>query len=211
MADAGHIHHRLMARGLQPKQTTLILYAVCGSAALLSLVQSFLYQAVGGLVVIAFCCLVWLGVRALDYVEFRVAKQMVTTGEFRKILQEQICLQYLRHNLERATSIDDCWPVIRDSCRDLGFTFVRLQSSSKQFEEQLLNFANLPECRFVISLSEQCSLTLSCTYGNHKSLPIMSFIEILKMWISTCSVAAVDEKYPTPRILAENTIAHVTS
>ena len=39
-ADARHIHHRLLARGLTPRKVALLLYGACGVAAGLSLVGS---------------------------------------------------------------------------------------------------------------------------------------------------------------------------
>jgi UDP-GlcNAc:undecaprenyl-phosphate GlcNAc-1-phosphate transferase len=41
-ADRGHIHHKLLDRGLSPRQAVLLLYAFCGAVAILSLVQSFI-------------------------------------------------------------------------------------------------------------------------------------------------------------------------
>jgi UDP-GlcNAc:undecaprenyl-phosphate GlcNAc-1-phosphate transferase len=211
-ADARHIHHRLVARGLRPRKAALLLYAVCGSAAVLSLVQSVLYQDVGALVVITFCCLAWFGVRALGYVEFRVAREMVTTGTFRKVLQEEICLQNLRHDLKDASSVEECWPFLRETCRDLGFHFVRLQSPSEAFEERLAEFQDLPLWRFNVSLSESCSLMLSCSYPNHKFMPIMSLIEILKGAISVIStgdqVGSHEREYASG-VLTESTVAQV--
>ena len=40
-ADRGHIHHRLLDRGLSPRRVALILYGVCGLAAIFSMLQWF--------------------------------------------------------------------------------------------------------------------------------------------------------------------------
>ncbi len=40
-ADASHIHHRLLSRGLSPRKVALLLYFACGVAATLSLLASF--------------------------------------------------------------------------------------------------------------------------------------------------------------------------
>ena len=40
-ADRGHIHHKLLERGLSPKGAVLTIYAFCGVVAMLSLVASF--------------------------------------------------------------------------------------------------------------------------------------------------------------------------
>jgi UDP-GlcNAc:undecaprenyl-phosphate GlcNAc-1-phosphate transferase len=69
LADREHIHHKLLKRGLTPRQTTLILYAVSAVFGLLSL---FLLLPGGGpvaLVLIVFGGMVWVGVQHLGYHE----------------------------------------------------------------------------------------------------------------------------------------------
>jgi UDP-GlcNAc:undecaprenyl-phosphate/decaprenyl-phosphate GlcNAc-1-phosphate transferase len=39
-ADRGHIHHRLLDLGLSHRQTVVLIYAICGALAMLSLVLS---------------------------------------------------------------------------------------------------------------------------------------------------------------------------
>jgi len=66
--DAGHIHHRLLAKGLSHRCVTLVLYGVCGifcAAALAMVMENQFYTAIGLAVILClvcggFCCLGYL-------------------------------------------------------------------------------------------------------------------------------------------------------
>jgi UDP-GlcNAc:undecaprenyl-phosphate/decaprenyl-phosphate GlcNAc-1-phosphate transferase len=75
-ADREHIHHKLLKRGLSPRQTTLILYAVSAVFGLLSL---FLLLPGGGpvaLVLVVLGGMVWIGVQHLGYHEMVELRRM---------------------------------------------------------------------------------------------------------------------------------------
>ncbi|MBM3724356.1 MAG: undecaprenyl/decaprenyl-phosphate alpha-N-acetylglucosaminyl 1-phosphate transferase [Acidobacteria bacterium] len=70
MADRGHVHHRLLDRGLSPRNAVLAVYAFCGLAAVLALVQSVVTDARYALLnAMAFACALWTGFRFLRYTE----------------------------------------------------------------------------------------------------------------------------------------------
>ncbi len=60
-ADHGHIHHKLLARGLTPRRVVILLYIVCGFCATLSLLQSFAHERFGGAIIVLFCAGAWIG------------------------------------------------------------------------------------------------------------------------------------------------------
>src|SRR5215471_5859670 len=62
-ADRGHIHHRLLARGLTPRRVVVLIYAICGVAGCLSLLQSVFQDKFGGAIMILFCVGTWLGIQ----------------------------------------------------------------------------------------------------------------------------------------------------
>src|SRR5439155_1277877 len=66
--DRGHIHHRLLDRGLSPRKAALVLYACCSFGAVGSLLM--MNQSFSGFVIIIFCLMTWIGVQHLGYVEF---------------------------------------------------------------------------------------------------------------------------------------------
>lgn len=80
-ADREHIHHKLLQRGMSPRQVVIALYAVSALFALLSL---FLLWPAGptlGLVLLVIGTVIWFGVQHLGYLEFweirRVAQRTI--------------------------------------------------------------------------------------------------------------------------------------
>jgi UDP-GlcNAc:undecaprenyl-phosphate GlcNAc-1-phosphate transferase len=137
-ADAGHIHHRLLARGMTPLRTALILYAACGVAASLSLLSSVAKTGFRGLIILVFCAAAWIGVQHLGYVEFGVAGRMFLGGAFRRHLNDHLAFHSFKQALQAAVSPEERWAVICESCRKFGFTHAELQWDGKCFKETLL-------------------------------------------------------------------------
>ncbi len=133
--DRGHIHHRLLGRGLHPRMVALILYSACGIAAVLSLLQSSLSFHLGGLIIILFCSLSLFGIRHLNYVEFRAAGQVLRQGRILQMMQGEIHLQNFRNAMNEAKTLDDCWTVIRDACEEMDFCSVRMTVNGRNFQE----------------------------------------------------------------------------
>lgn len=133
--DRGHIHHRLLARGLTPRAVALVLYGACGIAAALSLTLSTARYGAGGLVMVLFSILLWMGIVYLRYVEFDVVRLMVG-GEFRRILSAQIALRALDQSLAEASTVGDCWRIIRQASKDFGFNYVGMTLAGRSFEEE---------------------------------------------------------------------------
>jgi UDP-GlcNAc:undecaprenyl-phosphate/decaprenyl-phosphate GlcNAc-1-phosphate transferase len=133
--DRGHVHHRLIAMGLRPRHVVLVLYGVCGLGAACSLLQSTTDIRYAGAAVVLFCVVVWLGVRRLGYIEFGVAHRMLVSGEFRRVLRANIRLQMFHEAVAHSRLMEDCWPVIREACRDFGFTSIKFQVGENVFEE----------------------------------------------------------------------------
>jgi UDP-GlcNAc:undecaprenyl-phosphate GlcNAc-1-phosphate transferase len=136
-ADRGHIHHRLLDRGLSPRSAVLTMYGLCGMVAVLSLLVSALhnYNQVSGLIVILFGGAAWIGIRQLDYAEFASASRMLFGGKFRRIIDVEARLKDFEATLAKADSVEDCWGHIRAGSRDFGFHEVRMSLSGKLFED----------------------------------------------------------------------------
>lgn len=81
IADRDHIHHKLLQRGLSQRQVVILLYAVSGLFALLSLFLLWPTGSTLGLVLAVLGTGVWLGVQRLGYLEF---------GEIRRVAQRTI-------------------------------------------------------------------------------------------------------------------------
>lgn len=133
-ADRGHVHHRLLARGLGPKAVTLILYGVCTFGAALSLAGST-WENYSGLVLLLFCVAAWVGVHKLDYVEFGEAGRLLRQGIFRRLLNRQLSLQSFRRQLATATSLEGCWQAVLSVYRGFGFVAVRASLGGVGFSD----------------------------------------------------------------------------
>jgi len=134
-ADRGHIHHKLLERGLSPKGVVLTIYAFCGVVALLSLLASSLRNQFSGLIVVVFCAAAWFAIQHLGYTEFAMAGRLFLQGGFRRIIDFETRLVEFEKTLARATGIEECWIRIRSGSREFGFQGVRMNYEGLVFED----------------------------------------------------------------------------
>jgi UDP-GlcNAc:undecaprenyl-phosphate/decaprenyl-phosphate GlcNAc-1-phosphate transferase len=131
--DRGHVHHVLIDRGLTTRQAAMLLYGVCGIAAVLSLAQNTMHARFGGFIVIAFCAAAWIGVQHLGYVEFGMIRQLFFKGTLRKMLDSEARLGQFRTDLEAAENLDACWTALQTMGRDLGFSGTRFKTTVRVY------------------------------------------------------------------------------
>jgi UDP-GlcNAc:undecaprenyl-phosphate GlcNAc-1-phosphate transferase len=125
-ADRSHIHHRLLSRGLKPRRVALLLYAAAGGAGVLSLLLSQLRGHWEGVVVVMFAAFAVVGIQQLGYAEFGTARRLVLAGAFRRLLNAHISLEAFSSEIERASSPDEYWHVIRSSYTAFGFSHAEM-------------------------------------------------------------------------------------
>jgi UDP-GlcNAc:undecaprenyl-phosphate GlcNAc-1-phosphate transferase len=131
-ADRGHIHHRLLDRGLTPRKVALLIYGLCTVSAILSLCM--MNRNFSGPAIVIFCAATWMGVQHLGYVEFGVAGRMFVEGAFRRMLNSNIALKTFEDRLRSAGTADECWKVIQDSAGDFGFHTVRMEIDGRAYQ-----------------------------------------------------------------------------
>jgi UDP-GlcNAc:undecaprenyl-phosphate GlcNAc-1-phosphate transferase len=156
--DRGHIHHRLLALGLTPRNVALVLYGACGVGAACSLLQSLANARFAGVAVVLFCAMVWIGVQQLKYIEFGVVMQMLMRGEFRRILQAKIRLEVFEDLIVHKQNIEECWPALRDTCRELGFSHVSLYIDGREFKDTFAEPNGPEDWNIRIALSAENSI-----------------------------------------------------
>ncbi len=179
-ADRGHIHHRLLDRGLSPKGAVLTMYGLCGLVAVLSLLVSALHNQFGGLIVILFVGAVWVGIRQLDYHEFASASRMLFGGKFRRIIDVEARLKDFEANLTKADSVEECWGHIRAGSRDFGFHEVRLSLNGKLFED-LHSDASTPRWQLRIPLPDSQYVNFYRGFDSEMNpLVISAFVEAVQ-------------------------------
>jgi UDP-GlcNAc:undecaprenyl-phosphate GlcNAc-1-phosphate transferase len=179
-ADRGHIHHRLLDRGLSPRRVALLLYALGAVGALFSVLQTLVTSRLAILIPVLFCGVTWLLVRSLDYVEFGVARKFLLGGTVRRLLGAHIYLQNLESSLAAAATPNDCWVAIRDACRHLGFHEVRVQLLGEWYQAEFAPGETAASWTMRIPLSEHdyvnCSRQTGCAVA---ALGIAAFADLL--------------------------------
>jgi UDP-GlcNAc:undecaprenyl-phosphate GlcNAc-1-phosphate transferase len=132
-ADRGHIHHRLLDRGLSHRQAVLVIYggAVCfGGAALLI---SFARGTVAALVLGAVALVSFGVLRALGYVN--LAKTQAALADRRRNLDTRAVVRKAGEALRGSRSAEELWLVVRDAspafgARAVGLCFGRMAGRS---------------------------------------------------------------------------------
>ena len=126
-ADARHIHHQLLARGLTHRRAVSILYlassafAVLGLSLALSPPTMVLWVAgVGGVFSVL---LLLYGMRSLQYHEFAEASAalMSAARKSRRVIQDRIYAQDLAQVIRLANSREEISAILEDSVSSFGF------------------------------------------------------------------------------------------
>ncbi len=194
--DRGHIHHRLLALGFKTRDVALILYVVCGIAAALSLLQSSLSFHLGGLIIILFCALSWIGIQRLEYVEFATAKRILKQGNLLRVFHQEIFLEHFRDAVTEARTKTEFWRAVRSACLELGFVSMSLTLDGETFQEVFHAGQTEPSWQVSFSLRKQGQLSLTRAFQNKPSPAITSFLHILqecadaKNFVSEMPIAA---------------------
>lgn len=143
-ADRDHVHHRLLARGLTPRDVTLVIYALCFATAVLSLIQNWLHERFSGTLLLVFAVAACCGIQRLNYSELNLIGRAVAGGQLRRMLFAQLRLRALERALVKAETIEECWQAIRDAGETFGLESVRLCVGGKAFEEHWDNLRREP-------------------------------------------------------------------
>lgn len=174
-ADRGHIHHRLIDRGLTPRRAVLLVYGFCGLAAGIALLQTFTRNLyIAALIIGLFCALAWIGIRFLSYSEFTFAGRFLRTGEFQRVLNTHLVLEKLLQSLASAESIDEYWHALRQNYAALGFSSVRLHALGRNYAEQDDNLGDEACWSVSIPLPEGGLIEFARSFGGNSAPPAVA-------------------------------------
>jgi UDP-GlcNAc:undecaprenyl-phosphate/decaprenyl-phosphate GlcNAc-1-phosphate transferase len=135
-ADRGHIHHRLLDRGLTPKQAVFILYGLSSIAALFSLAQTFVANPyVSVLIGVAFIAAVWVGVHKLGYAEFMLVSRLLRLRELQRNVSANLALSSFEKTILKAKSPEEQWTTLMDVMDSFGFAGARMRLGADRFEK----------------------------------------------------------------------------
>ncbi len=162
--DRGHIHHRLLDRGLSPRRVALLLYGTCGIAALLSLLQSVFRGRLAGVAIVFFALVAWAGVQSLGYAEFHAAKRFLS-AVFRPMLSGHVQLELLERSIASARSIEQCWLALERTGSSLGYSHMTARLGSKRFNTAPDRLRNASFWQFRLNLGENCWINITQEEG----------------------------------------------
>ena len=183
--DRGHIHHRLLALGFEPRGAAIVLYLACGLAAALSLLQSSLSYHLEGLAIVLFCVFAWLGIKLLGYTEFSTARRVLSGGSVLRLVQHEVYLAHFREALLHAGTRRECWTTVRNTCHDLHFASVELTLEEETFHEVFDPAVAETAWLFTMSFGRKGSIALRRTMQSESQSLLNSFFQILQESIGT--------------------------
>lgn len=152
-ADRGHIHHRLLDRGLSPKKAALLLYGICSLVAVFSLLQTIFLRngAVSSAIVLAFCAVAWLGIQYLGYAEFTLAGKMLFGGGLQHSLKTQFDITAFRESVDKARTVTDCVRVIEESAVKFGLVATHIRIAGEDFVGSACHSGSQWEARVTVA------------------------------------------------------------
>ena len=121
-ADQGHIHHKLLLRGLTPRHLLFVIYGICAVGSAASLLLMINHYENRDFVLILICLAAWLGLQHLGYSEFGAAKRVVLGGAIRSVLSAQLALEAFEHELNAESTLEQSWELLCRTCPQFGFS-----------------------------------------------------------------------------------------
>jgi UDP-GlcNAc:undecaprenyl-phosphate GlcNAc-1-phosphate transferase len=188
-ADRGHIHHRLLARGLTVRRVTYLLYTFSGVGAGLSLLLSTNFGHLGGVVLVMFCVIVGLAIHHLRYEEFDTIGRLLFGGMFRRVLSANLSIRQLEQDLHAARSLEECWKVLLAAIRDAGFSEAALHFRTYDFTTRFSERDPLQCWVLRIPLNGSSHIDLSVPFG---AAPIPSTLSRLAVSLRSVFAAKLE-------------------
>jgi len=197
-ADRGHIHHRLLDRGLHPRQVVLWIYAGCGLAAGFSLLQRVVRAPeVSILLLLVFGAALWIGVQFLNYSEFRVARSLILGGELQEVLNARLALQAHEQAVAAARTPEECWQAVGAAARALGFISLRARWQGELREEVFESAADAPRWTARVPLADGDFVELDRKVPAPESGAVVApFLEMLQVGLAAKLAEAPAEVGP---------------
>lgn len=179
-ADREHMHHRLLDRGLSPKRAVFALYlfATIGAAfaMLLSAPSLGRFQV---FIVLGIGLTAWVGIRHLRYAEFDVTGKLLFRGEFQRAVEQRVGLAHLASALRRCKTEDECWTVLVNAAREVGWARIKW-TGQHATREQVLHHQP-PVWSFSITLGDkECVQFDGAFQASRTSVDILGLAEIIR-------------------------------
>jgi len=166
-ADRGHIHHRLLDRGLNHRQAVLVLYACAVALGATALLISYVNSTEGFLLLLVVAVVGWIGLRTLGF--FDLARTGEVLAVRRRTLELRSATTRACTRLRLATTPDEVRVTLRDGAAQLGASAVALVAGLPGWEAWSEGFEGAGEellrARFALSTVPDAGLELGWTDG----------------------------------------------
>jgi UDP-GlcNAc:undecaprenyl-phosphate GlcNAc-1-phosphate transferase len=157
-ADRGHIHHRLLDRGLSPRRVVLVLYLwAAAGGAFAFLTAHTAWQRWQPFLVLGFSVTAWMGIRELRYSELTVAARRFFKTE---LMKDSDPVRALALALERSHTEDEWWDLSVAAAREAGWTDLIWIRGHAVWREAVFSTEAAPGWSFSLTLSESDSLQI---------------------------------------------------
>jgi UDP-GlcNAc:undecaprenyl-phosphate GlcNAc-1-phosphate transferase len=123
--DRGHIHHRLLDRGLSHRSTVLVMYGGSAVLGLAALALAYANASQTMLLLLAVGGFVYLALRRLGFLEVGNVQQLMADRE--RNLGMRAAVRRAGEALRRARDAEAIWVSVRRVARELGATGVSLR------------------------------------------------------------------------------------
>ncbi len=121
-ADRGHIHHKLLERGLTQRQAVIVLYAVSAVFGLLSALLLHPGVPTVGIVLFVLGIGIWLGVQHLNYPEiFEIGRVAHRTIEQKQIIINNLAFRRAAYALGKVSRLQELQFIMEDTFRENAF------------------------------------------------------------------------------------------
>jgi UDP-GlcNAc:undecaprenyl-phosphate/decaprenyl-phosphate GlcNAc-1-phosphate transferase len=203
-ADRGHIHHKLLERGLSQRQSVIILYGVSAACGLLSLLLLNPSGPTVGIVMFVVGAGIWVGVQHLGYHEFVEIKRVASrTIDQKKIIVNNLAIRRAGDSLKKARGLTEICEILDHAfdsndfdrfhlefspwlrrrvngpmnhmCRDGAYAWQK-QLSDASFERSMLPAWSL---KFDLINPEHESLGAFTVYRTYNDKPLLADINLL--------------------------------
>lgn len=131
-ADARHVHHRLLALGISPARTAIVLWSLAAGMSafglLIALTAPFVAASVAILGLVSVVVLLIYGTNVLSYHELMVAGEVIMSApsRARRVISDQILALDVTASVYNAKSLDEVAHIVSHSAVQFGFLGMEL-------------------------------------------------------------------------------------
>lgn len=131
-ADARHIHHRLLALGLSPAKTSVVLWTLAAGMAglglLIALTAPFVAASIAILGIVGIAVMMIYGTNVLAYHELTIAGEVLMSApsRARRVISDQIMAIDLISQVHRSETVHDVAEIVSAGAMQFGFLGMEL-------------------------------------------------------------------------------------